>query len=349
MIFLPVISSEYLRPAYKLVEDTSIYLGYLHKASLPARLPGCPTIIPLFSAFEVYKSIVSHIGLECCIKRLVAISNETDVFADFKQLLPISPPNPPVEILSQWISLIRQSNCETAVTDLGEEEDWFILHTCRHYKDSFLQDMIEIAWLQLAIRSLIPNFLPKRFRIRANSNKERRLWTKTHVSVPVEFSQPFIAVEIIKKDLSFPYPILPNVGTHGKPESCLMSLGSTPVGFPDTLAAILTSYHPDRWLTIEELAEITNSSARTIQRYLLESGTSFRKIVIEAKIKIAKKALTESDALISQIALDLGFSAPSSFTRCFVNHTGISPIEYRKLAQYSNNIESLVIPSFGSA
>jgi hypothetical protein len=67
--------------------------------------------------------------------------------------------------------------------------------------------MIEIGWLQLAISCLIPSFVPKRFRIRASGNKERKLWTKAHISAPVEFSHHSIAVEISEKDLVFQSPI----------------------------------------------------------------------------------------------------------------------------------------------
>jgi AraC-like DNA-binding protein len=38
----------------------------------------------------------------------------------------------------------------------------------------------------------------------------------------------------------------------------------------------------------------------------------------------------ETDSSITQIAMDFGFSASSSFTRSFVGHNGISPKEFRR-------------------
>lgn len=343
MSSLPIISSHYLRPAFKLVEDSSTYFGYLHKASLPPRLPDYPFFIPLFAAFEVYKSIVCQLGLEHSLKRIVSLANDESLFDDCKNRLPLSFPSPPARILPQWISIIRQSNCDSAATNFGDDQNWFIFRTCRLYKDTFLQDMIEIGWLQLAISCLIPSFVPKRFRIRASGNKERKLWTKAHISAPVEFSHHSIAIEISEKDLFFQSPINQRARSNSEKESSVLVPGAIPNSFSESLVAILMSYSPDRWLTIEDFAEITNTSARSIQRYLLESGTSFRKITIETKIKLAKKALEHSNASISKIALDLGFSAPSSFTRCFVNFTGIPPIEYRRLAKESTSNDSLLV------
>ena len=341
MISLPIISSRYLKPAFELVEDSSSFLGYLHKASLPPILPDYPFFIPLFAAFEVYKSIVCQLGLEHTLKRLVSIANEGSLFDDCKILLPLSCPSPPARILPQWISIIRHSNCDSASTNLEDDQYWFIFRTCRHYKDTFLQDMIEIGWLQLAISCLIPGFVPKRFRIRASGNKERKLWTKAHISAPVEFSHHSIAVEISEKDLVFQSPINQHARSISEKESSVLVAGPIPNSFSESLIAILMTYHTDRWLSIEDFAEITNTSARSIQRYLLESGTSFRKIAIETKIRLAKKALEHSNTSISKIALDLGFSAPSSFTRCFVNFTGIPPIEYRRLAKESTSNDLL--------
>ena len=103
-----------------------------------------------------------------------------------------------------------------------------------------------------------------------------------------------------------------------------------PISYLETIVEILCAYFPDRWLTIEELAGVINSSPRTIQRRLLAEGTNFRDLMIQTKMSLAKKALLETDSSITQIAMDFGFSASSSFTRSFVGHYGISPTEFRR-------------------
>lgn len=45
----------------------------------------------------------------------------------------------------------------------------------------------------------------------------------------------------------------------------------------------------------------------------------------------AKSILLNSNKKVSEIAYDLGFDYPQSFTRLFKNKTGMSPVEYRNL------------------
>jgi AraC-like DNA-binding protein len=62
-----------------------------------------------------------------------------------------------------------------------------------------------------------------------------------------------------------------------------------------------------------------------------ETGKSIKEHINELIIRKAKIILLNSTASISEIAFDLGFEYPQSFTRLFKNQMGISPIEYRKL------------------
>jgi AraC-like DNA-binding protein len=48
------------------------------------------------------------------------------------------------------------------------------------------------------------------------------------------------------------------------------------------------------------------------------------------RMTLATKALNTSEKPIAEIARDLGFSAPSHFTRFFVQHMGLSPSEFRR-------------------
>jgi AraC-like DNA-binding protein len=48
------------------------------------------------------------------------------------------------------------------------------------------------------------------------------------------------------------------------------------------------------------------------------------------RMTLATKALSDGEQRIADIARDLGFSAPSHFTRFFVHHMGLSPSEFRR-------------------
>ena len=62
-----------------------------------------------------------------------------------------------------------------------------------------------------------------------------------------------------------------------------------------------------------------------------ETGKSIKEHVDGYIIEKAKSILLNSNKKVSEIAYDLGFDYPQSFTRLFKNKTGMSPIEYRNL------------------
>jgi AraC-like DNA-binding protein len=81
--------------------------------------------------------------------------------------------------------------------------------------------------------------------------------------------------------------------------------------------------------TEEEVAEILNVSARTLQRKLGESGTTFRKIVDETRHAQALAYFGMPQMSVNEVTRLLGFSCSSSFTRAFRRWTGLSPSEWR--------------------
>jgi AraC-like DNA-binding protein len=81
--------------------------------------------------------------------------------------------------------------------------------------------------------------------------------------------------------------------------------------------------------TQEEVAEILNVSARTLQRKLGDSGTTFRKILDETRRAQALAHFSIPQMSVNKVTQLLGFSCSSSFTRAFKRWTGLSPSEWR--------------------
>lgn len=81
--------------------------------------------------------------------------------------------------------------------------------------------------------------------------------------------------------------------------------------------------------TIERCAARLGASARTIQRRLTEQGLRFSEIVEEQRVEASKRALAETSDVLSDIALNLGYSDQSSFGRAFKRWTGMTPQAYR--------------------
>jgi len=85
----------------------------------------------------------------------------------------------------------------------------------------------------------------------------------------------------------------------------------------------------------EEVAEHLCMSARTLQRKLGDSGTTYKEILDETRHALALAYLSAPQHSVSDITHLLGFSCGSSFTRAFRRWTGQSPSDWRAGTRFS--------------
>jgi AraC-like DNA-binding protein len=82
-------------------------------------------------------------------------------------------------------------------------------------------------------------------------------------------------------------------------------------------------------LLIARTARRLGMSARTLQRRLRASGTSFSDLLRRKREFCAVDMLCQGQRSIAEIADALGFSEHSAFTRAFKRWTGSSPAHFR--------------------
>lgn len=85
----------------------------------------------------------------------------------------------------------------------------------------------------------------------------------------------------------------------------------------------------NRELTLDNIAERTHISSRTLERYLKREGLSFRTLANQMRLNLAKELLESKDISISDIALQLGYNDPANFSRAFKRATGLSPLAFK--------------------
>lgn len=104
----------------------------------------------------------------------------------------------------------------------------------------------------------------------------------------------------------------------------------TDVGPLRAIRAALRERLPSGGVSLRELALALDMSKRTLQRRLEEAGTSLRVLVEEERKALALEYIKQQRLALSEIALLLGFSELSAFTRAFTRWTGAAPSEYRR-------------------
>lgn len=97
-----------------------------------------------------------------------------------------------------------------------------------------------------------------------------------------------------------------------------------------SLKIMLPSYLGGKVPTVADIAEMANTSIRSLQRTLSESGWSYRQILNTVKFEQATKLLLIPETKISEIALSLGYTDAAHFTRAFREMAGVSPSQFRK-------------------
>jgi AraC-like DNA-binding protein len=82
--------------------------------------------------------------------------------------------------------------------------------------------------------------------------------------------------------------------------------------------------------TIEDIADALHISSRTLQRRLQDQGSSFQRVLEEARHQLARHYLNNSVLELNEAAYLLGYEDGNSFVRAFRNWEGVPPSRWRE-------------------
>lgn len=97
------------------------------------------------------------------------------------------------------------------------------------------------------------------------------------------------------------------------------------VPLPERVRSVLLECLPSGESAIGDVARRLGLSARTLQRQLGEHGVSYRDLVRETRLALARHYLGSTTLSYAEIAFLVGFDEPSSFFRAFREWTGTTP------------------------
>ncbi|MBY0367031.1 MAG: AraC family transcriptional regulator [Proteobacteria bacterium] len=81
---------------------------------------------------------------------------------------------------------------------------------------------------------------------------------------------------------------------------------------------------------LADLAQSLQISPRSLQRRLAEQGHSFQPLLSETRHQLAEAYLRDPQLDLAEVALLLGYSEQSAFTRAFRQWTGLAPSQWRR-------------------
>lgn len=103
-----------------------------------------------------------------------------------------------------------------------------------------------------------------------------------------------------------------------------------PLDFSQNIELAIESYIGRATYSFEEYCELLEIHPRAMQRHLKEEGVTFRELKEKQNIKFAKRVLQEYKFSVHDVAIHLGYSAPSQFIRAFKRLEGTTPLQWLK-------------------
>lgn len=150
---------------------------------------------------------------------------------------------------------------------------------------------------------------------------------------PVYFSQPTNAL-VFRSDIldrSMPARDLQLLAVM---QTCMAQLGpSSPAAneLYDRICAAIRMRLPNGYPTLEQIAHDLRISPGAVQRELSDRNVGYRDAVETTRRNLAEMYLQQRQLPLTEIALLLGYSELSAFSRAFTRWTGTSPRHYRRV------------------
>ena len=153
----------------------------------------------------------------------------------------------------------------------------------------------------------------------------------------VEFNQEFNCIICAKSDLDtineFADPAMARYA-----EKLLESVAPTnDAAVLDDVRRTILLLLPTGLCSIERVSEHMGVVPRTIQRRLTERGQSFSTLMNDIRKELAARYVFESNRSLTEVAVLLGFTAASSFSRWYLSHFGCSAKDSRAKAHGAGN------------
>ncbi|NBF03064.1 helix-turn-helix domain-containing protein [Pseudomonas sp. Fl5BN2] len=151
---------------------------------------------------------------------------------------------------------------------------------------------------------------------------------------PVLFGQPCNALVFRRSVLNRPMPghdpKLLAVLLESMQKLSVAGGGQARPGIVAEVRAQVRDLLSDGYPSLEQVAEHLRIPSWTIQRRLSESGLTFSTLVDTVRQELAIYYLQQSTLPISELALSLGYSEISAFSRAFRRWYDVSPIQWRQ-------------------
>ncbi|GHB28463.1 AraC-like transcriptional regulator QhpR [Salinicola rhizosphaerae] len=234
--------------------------------------------------------------------------------------------------LSNWVAAFPYHQHETLIRLVDSDDCWRLDYQVQHGRILCRRQDAELTMgmaLNLIRHAAGPTWAPRAVMFEHPRPEQWHDHGKSF-DAPIYFDQPWNSMLIPKRDLSRPMP-----------ESDPLLLGvivdairrldgqRTPQGLVDRVRDQVRQTLSQGEPTLERAAHRLDLSSWSLQRRLNREGVSFSTLLDGVRREMADHYLRQPHLSISEVALLLGFSEASAFSRAFRRWHGVSPRQRR--------------------
>ncbi|AGW95311.1 AraC family transcriptional regulator [Ralstonia pickettii DTP0602] len=148
--------------------------------------------------------------------------------------------------------------------------------------------------------------------------------------VPVRFRQDFNGIVLSATDLDVPGPAYdPALARHAR-EFLDAKLARSDDTMPDKVRKLVYALLPSGECGAERVAEQLGIDRKTVHRHLARHGQNYQSIVDEVRLELVSRYVRQGERPLSDVAVLLGFSSLSAFSRWFCARFGFSVSAWRR-------------------
>lgn len=248
----------------------------------------------------------------------------------------LSAPN--VEVALQIARRFRYTYSEVTYWDWSIEESYVVIQR-RSFVPLGINDREHCLYTLAVVYLLLKSVMGEQSqfkRISLIQPKEKQVHElEKFFNCPISYSQDFdgyiLSINALYK---------PNKNFNPKRyESLLKNLLNHPIVFPQnqqfstSVKSLILQILSTGFCNLNAIADIMKMHPRAIQKALAKEKLTFKMLVNEVRMNIAKRLLIQKDVPLTQISLMLGYSEASAFSRAFHANENCSPRAWR-----NNNI-----------
>lgn len=147
--------------------------------------------------------------------------------------------------------------------------------------------------------------------------------------MPATYNQDFDGIVCVARDLEAPLPSYDPVMAQQVHDYLGTLLAQARSTMPDKVRKLVYALLPSGMCSVDRVAQHLGVDRRTVHRRLADADTSYTAILGEARSALALRYIANRERALSDVAILLGFSSLSAFSRWFCAEFGCSVSKWR--------------------